>query len=163
MLHKKTSRRCGWFFCAASCSHPPRFALPPRGRLGATPRPPPWQQFGISRAFFVQQAVLTPPSVAQVGFLGGDLRRKSWFCDLEWCRSPPFFLTCGNIPRHLRQKCQGPAPRNQAGNRSRPNPKITEQVDVALGPLGGTLRCSASQNGRAEHRDLPPECIEWGL
>ena len=41
--------------------------------------------------------------LAQVGFLGWDLRRKSWFCALCWRRSSPFFLTCAKTPIHLRQ------------------------------------------------------------
>ena len=36
--------------------------------------------------------------LAQVGFLGWDLRRKSWFCALCWRRSSPFFLTCAKTP-----------------------------------------------------------------
>ncbi len=42
------------------------------------------------------------------------------------------------------------------------NPKITEQVDVPLRPLGGTYGCSASPNCRAEHRDVPLSAIERG-
>ena len=43
------------------------------------------------------------PFLAQVGFLVGDLRRKMGSYALHWRRSPPFFLTCANIPLHLRQ------------------------------------------------------------
>ena len=30
----------------------------------------------------------------------GDLRRKTGSYALHWRRSPPFFLTCANIPQH---------------------------------------------------------------
>ena len=43
-----------------------------------------------------------------------------------------------------------------------PNPKIAEQVDVPLRPLGGALGCSASPNCRAEHQDVPLGCLECG-
>ena len=34
MLHKKASRKSGWFFCAASCSHPRASRwLPGRGKI----------------------------------------------------------------------------------------------------------------------------------
>ena len=42
------------------------------------------------------------------------------------------------------------------------NPKIAEQVDVALRPLGGIFRCSASPNCRAEHQDVPLGNLECG-
>ena len=62
------------------------------------------------------------PFLAQVGFLVGDLRRKMGSYALHWRRSPPFFLTCANIPLHLRQKhrhlrpnTHTPAPRSGEG------------------------------------------------
>ena len=41
MLHEKSSAKMPGFFVQHTAVYPPRFALPPRGRLGATPRPPP--------------------------------------------------------------------------------------------------------------------------
>ena len=59
--------------------------------------------------------------LAQVGFLVGDLRRKMGSYALHWRRSSPFFLTCANIPLHLRQKYRhlhrdpaAPAPKTSA-------------------------------------------------
>ena len=40
--------------------------------------------------------------LAQVRFWVGDLRRKTVSYVLQWRRSRPFFLTCANIPLHLR-------------------------------------------------------------
>ena len=48
------------------------------------------------------------PFLAQVGFLVGDLRRKTGSYALQWRRSRPFFLTCASILLHLRQKAKKP-------------------------------------------------------
>ena len=55
---------------------------------------------------------------------------------------------------HLRQGSLGPA-RGCREKEPGPNPKFAEHVHVPLRPLYGLIRCSASQNCRAEHRDVP--------
>ena len=42
------------------------------------------------------------PFLAQVWFCPRDLRRKSGFHALQWCRSPPFFHTSAMPPSHQR-------------------------------------------------------------
>ena len=49
--------------------------------------------------------------LAQVGFLVGDLRRKTGSYALQWRRSHSFFLTCTKNLLHLRQHILTPAPR----------------------------------------------------
>ena len=48
--------------------------------------------------------------LAQVRFLGGDLRRKPGFWALWWRRSHPFFHTCATSTPHLRHGTLTPAP-----------------------------------------------------
>jgi hypothetical protein len=48
--------------------------------------------------------------LAQVWFWGGDLRRKTGICALQWRRSPPYFHTCANDYAHLRRQLSTPAP-----------------------------------------------------
>ena len=64
---------------------------------------------------------------------------------------------------HLRQGSLGPA-RGCREKEPGPNPKFAEHVNVPLRPLYGLIRCSASQNCRAEHRDVPLRGVlrGWG-
>lgn len=48
--------------------------------------------------------------LAQVCFLGRDLRRKTGFHALQWRRSSLFFHTCPKNTPHLRQEHLAPAP-----------------------------------------------------
>ena len=63
--------------------------------------------------------------LAQVGFLVGNLRRKTGSYALQWRRSPPFFLTCANIPLHLRQHTPIPAPRSTGTCAKKPKSRST--------------------------------------
>ena len=50
------------------------------------------------------------PILAQVGFLGWDLRQHNAQNRDSRRRSPPFFLTCAKTPIHLHQQSAPPAP-----------------------------------------------------
>ena len=57
--------------------------------------------------------------LAQVGFLGGDLHRKSLFYALQWRRSTPFFPICarnaGDLRRDIGRRI-GPLPEPTQSN-----------------------------------------------
>ena len=67
---------------------------------------------------------------------------------------PPKKHTCAKEAWDLRQGSLEPAWGCREQEPS-PNPKFAEHVNVPLRPLYGLIRCSASQNCRAEHRDVP--------
>ena len=150
-LHQKPPTPAPTYPYTCTKSHPS--AIDTCVQKPSAPAPTYPQAYGAGMPYSWRRYALF---LAQVGFLVGDLRRKTGSYALQWCRSRPFFLTCAKNHQHLRQKAHTPAPRGGKGEKEQKKQRLCQEPPTPAPRAIQEPSTPASKLAPPIQRILPP-------